>query len=147
MITTKEIKTDNYWTDGLNISLSDPMTLDVTGGSFHHRNRQEEIVTEFEPFSFDIDSDPEFEVVYDVYLLQNGEPYVLRSVWAGDVIPAYTGEVPLVFTLATFVLPPATTSLDNINIQMNKAVKEDEEVTSSPEQTSQPEPSPTSTET
>lgn len=144
MITEIVTKTDNYWIEGLGVSNPSPMTIEVAGGKFYteyqeynSETKKAEVLTvvdEYPAFSFDVVSDPEVDVIYDVYLLDlpsssGNAVHVDRTELGAEELAFYQGEDVLRFTLASFLVPANTTSLENVEIRVNRVVKNDDENT------------------
>lgn len=129
MINVKTAHSDNYWTEGFEVSTPDPDSVHVAAGKFLSDKGDKFIEVSCEEFAFDVVGDPDFQVVYDAFLLSDGTPYVQRTEWAGDNIPAYTGEVPITYTILTLIMPPGAADLSDVTITAFQAVKQDEENT------------------
>ncbi|MDQ0976606.1 hypothetical protein QFZ31_006658 [Neobacillus niacini] len=133
--------TDNYWIEGLVCSNPSPMELAFTEGTFHIEHGVYDEATDqnvmqvetdtYTNFNFDVVSDTEFDVIYDVYLLDlpsiSGQAvHVDRTEIGGDQFAFYTGEDKLRFLLVSFLVPANTTDLANVEIKVNRVVKNDE---------------------
>jgi hypothetical protein len=122
MIVERIRETDNFWTEGFDVTIPSPMEIEISKGSFLMQNG-EVYVYDYPSFSFDVESDDIFDVAYDVYLLEekNGI-HIDRTEMGENNIPSYNGVPTLRYTLMTFIVPPNTTTLENIQITINKAV-------------------------
>lgn len=123
MITSKIIEADNYWTEGFNLSLQSSLLVQIEEGVFSRVSDNEIITINYEGFQFEVESDPSFSVVYDIFLLEDGNPFINRTVWGGDNIPIYEGDLSILFTLSSFVIPSGVNDLSKINIEFMKVVK------------------------
>jgi hypothetical protein len=120
---------ENSWTVGLDISNPTPMNISVSSGSLNIERLDGELKTlSYPQFSFEVESDNDLDVVYDIYLLDQPSNsgnliHIDRTEMGIDAIPTYEGEDTLAFTLATFLVPKGTVDLLNIEILSYKLVK------------------------
>jgi hypothetical protein len=140
----------NCHTEGFGVSTPAPLTISVGNGTYVHEiesirqekkyNNKGELIG-YEPirekvkvrdfytaFEFDVESDPDFPVIYDVYLVRqpskSGELiHVSRTVMGGNEMAYYTGEDDLIHCLMTFMVTPNTTSLDDVEIRFNNILE------------------------
>lgn len=121
MVTEENIQTASCYTSGFSVSLPSPMEIEFSEGVYSDGYDS----YSYEPFSFDVEADPEFPVVYDVYLTTDGVT-VSRTVFAGGNVPCYEGEPTLLHTLCTFLLPENTENLEDVDILVRKVSKREE---------------------
>lgn len=150
MIKYTTAKAQNFYTEGFTVSEPAPMVLMVEPGKFHFVDVKKELVPKpileegmewkeikeyttnnYDSFKFEIQPDDEFEVIYDVYLLDKGNQdglniHVDRTEIGANTICAYTGETPMIHCLMSFVVPPNATSLEGIDIEIRKIDLEEE---------------------
>jgi hypothetical protein len=119
MITETITKSDSMYTEGFVVETPSPLEVVVYDGELHFTMNEGSVVS-YEAFAFDVEADPDFPVVYDIYLLEGGEVEVKRTVFVGTNVPYYDGELTLLYTLTSFQLPAGTMSLDDIEINVRK---------------------------
>lgn len=119
MIINRNNKSYEVYTEGFGVSFPEPFSIKMDIGKFCIFNSDGEKFTHYPEIEFDVVADDEFDVLYDVYLLVDGNIQVDRSELGSDMIAGYSGEVPLRHTILTFILPANTTSLDDVQIRFN----------------------------
>lgn len=120
MIIYRDNETEGFSTEGFTPSVLD-MTIEVSEGKLTLRG----VIHEYPSFSFDIESDELFDVIYDVYLLDTSEEdstliHIDRTEMGGDSFAQYQEDYKLLHCIATMMIPPKTNSLDNVQIIMNR---------------------------
>ncbi|MFE4029136.1 hypothetical protein ACFX4N_23565 [Priestia sp. YIM B13551] len=153
MINTEIINADNYYIEGFVVSTPQPLTIEVSLGKFftiHNVEKQETTIKELEDgttkeveqliqveemetdeysaFTFDIESDNLVNVIYDVYLLDlpstsGYEVHIDRTEMDGNNVPFYEGEDTIKFLLMSFMVPPNTNTLDDVQINIKEVVR------------------------
>lgn len=144
MISEQISLTDDWWTEGFETT-ANGLEIQVTAGRIvmEMSVRDPETgeysdahdITNYPDFSFDIEPDSEFSVIYDAYLLElpslSGEEVVIdRTVMTHGAEAYYEGTDRLKFTLMSFAVQPNSVDLENTNIVIKKVVKRNEENTS-----------------
>lgn len=119
MITETITKSNAFYTEGFLVETPSPLEVVVYDGELHFTMNGGSFVG-YEAFAFDVEADPDFPVVYDIYLLEGGEVEVKRTVFVGSNVPSYDGEIPLLYTLTSFQVPAGATSLDFVEINVRK---------------------------
>jgi len=145
MINTITTETDNYWIEGLEISTPSLSEITFTEGKFYMEygvynydtdKMEKHIETdEYPAFSFDIVPDPDFDVIYDVYLLDlpsdSGQAvHVDRTEVGSEVVACYEGVDKLKYMLASILIPKGSNSLEQAEIKVYRVVKKGAENTS-----------------
>lgn len=137
MINEVVTKGDNYWLEGFEVSTPQPLTIEVLSGKFNiiHEelsDNDEEIeileTDEYPSFTFNVVSDNLVDVVYDVYLIDipsdsGNAIHVDRTEMGEGSMAFYTGADKLRFMLMTFSLKPNATSLEDVEIKVNRVVR------------------------
>lgn len=127
MIAERIAKTYNYSTEGFQVT-TEGMEIRVGQGLFH----SEDGSMEYPDFSFDVISDADVAVQYDVYLLkeenESGFPVqVDRTEMGQQRLAFYEGETAIQFTLMTINAPAGAATLGDCDITVNRAVYVDED--------------------
>lgn len=119
---------ENHYMAGMEVVAENAMEVLVTEGTYHRFTGEEEKVFEVPAFSFDILPDSELSVVYDVYLVDDDVQIVRveRTEITPETIPFYDGEKPLLHTLLSMSVPPGSSSLEDVIIQVNRVVKHED---------------------
>ncbi|PFK99783.1 hypothetical protein COJ01_17070 [Priestia megaterium] len=153
MINTQITYGENYFMEGFEVSIPQDLLIEVSSGKFFtiQKTTKEQTVEkeledgsitqvtemieveeissdEYSPFSFKIESDDFFNVTYDVYLLElptNNEYqiHIDRTEMDGDTVPFYSGKETIRFLLMSFIVPPNTQSLDDVQINVKRVVR------------------------
>lgn len=153
MINTQSISADNYYTEGFVVTTPQPLTIEVSSGKFVTIHKVEKVVTsvrefedgttrevpriiqeenlevdEYSAFTFDIESDTLVNVVYDVYLLDlpstsGYQVHIDRTEMDGGNVPFYEGQDTIRFLLMSFMVPPNTNTLDDVQINVKEVVR------------------------
>jgi len=134
MLIETHIETDNYWLEGFEPSING-LEIQIESGKFIEQVlvrdlESEELVIgysvmEYPSFSFDVEADSDFDVVYDVYLLElpslsGAQVNVDRTILGYDQIAVYEGEDTLKFTLMSFTVKPLTVDLIDTTMLVKK---------------------------
>jgi hypothetical protein len=124
MIVENVHETDNFWTEGFEVTFPSVMEVSVSEGFFFTRlSDGEEMKHPYPNFSFEVQPDATLDVAYDVYLLEDGDLIqVDRTEMTEFNMPFYNGESKLRYTIMTFIVPPGTVNLESIQIRVNRAV-------------------------
>lgn len=133
MISYENIEVTNLFTEGFELSLPSAMTVLIGAGILTFVNGEEIVAHTFEDIEFDIESDEEVAVQYDVYLLSSKTPEIPNvSVNRTEIgignIAAYEGDVPLVHVLLSFTVPPNTSDLGATEFTVRNIVHAPKEV-------------------
>lgn len=119
MINYRDSKSEGFGTEGFIPSVSN-MTIDISEGKLDLRG----VIHEYPSFSFDVESDELFPVVYDVYLLDTDDVeniiHIDRTEIGGDSHAHYQEGYNMLHCIMTFMMPPKSISLDDVNINMNR---------------------------
>lgn len=124
MISYENIQVANTWTEGFEVTLTEPLSLAFGPGKFFFQPASgDPVVWDFPAVSFDAEADPDIPVGYDVYLLdgtnEDGEQIeVVRTELGLNVLQLYEGETPLLHALFSFVMQPGETTLKDIDINV-----------------------------
>lgn len=143
MIKYENIEVENAFTEGFELSLPSPTSIKISAGMFSHEKAQGLVVNTFPEIEFDVESDDELFVQYDVYLLvtpdSDGEKVdVVRTELGLGTIAIYEGDGELQHVLLSFVLPPNANDLNEIelivrNIKLMPKEEEDTDETTTEE--------------
>lgn len=123
MISYENLVAENLYMEGFSTTVEKGMTLNVEAGSFNYVTEDEILTTQFPAFTFDVESDAELRVVYDVYLLdgkdENGvNIHIDRTELNDNAVAFYEGKAKLLHSLISFVVPPNTKDLSKIDIKI-----------------------------
>lgn len=124
MIVYENNEVANFWTEGFEVTLTEPLTLAFSPGKlFFQPENGDPVVWDYPAASFVADPDEDLPVGYDVYLLdgKNEEGVnveVVRTELGMDVLQLYDGDVPLLHTLFSFVMQPGQESLKDMDIKV-----------------------------
>lgn len=128
MINYANINISNVFTEGFEASVPSDMTLRIGEGTFVKFDVESPIVRLFPAFEFELEADNELDVLYDIYLLngnnESGVPvHVDRTELGFESLAIYEGTTPLLHCLASILVPPNTTNLNDISITMRNIFK------------------------
>lgn len=127
MITYRDAVMDGFSTTGFETTQTAPLTLEIGDGSTNEWRTiksdeggiQEKITINFEGFTFDVEPDPDFPVKYAIYLFENGEAEVHRTVTPPGTMPdGYDGANVPHLILAWFDVPAAAVDLADVPIEI-----------------------------
>jgi hypothetical protein len=146
MIETNVSKNDEIYTSGFGVSSPAPLLFEVEYGEFsrivkdvgetehrnedgdleriEHYNNRYRVVDMYPPFDIEIEPDPEFDVIYDVYLIDqpstSGETvHLSRTVMGGDDVAFYKGEDKIQHCIMTMQVPPNATASEEVKVVIN----------------------------
>lgn len=130
MINYANIEMGNVFTEGFEASVSSGMTLTIGEGVFSKYDVEFPEVRIFPGFEFDLEADDELDVIYDVYLLRDNNEngvaiHVDRTEIGFETMAIYQGTAPLLHCLASIVVPPNTTSLQDVPITIRNITNDE----------------------
>lgn len=131
MIIYEQTERPNFWTEGFDVTLTEPLTLAFGPGKlFFQPGSGDPVVWDYPAASFVADPDEELPVGYDVYLLDglNEEGLnveVVRTELGMDAVQVYEGDTPLLHTLFSFIMQPGQDSLKGFDITV-RTIKQSE---------------------
>lgn len=119
----ENIKSSNWYMEGFECTLENG-ELSFAAGSLVMPSE----TLAYEAFEFDVEGDEEIPVVYDVYLLANGEPHVDRTEVSSNNVAFYDGTEEVRHCLMSFQLNPGDI-IDNLTLVLRNVIKEDSDET------------------
>lgn len=161
MLNINTHKVDTVYSEGFGVKITEPFLIEVDAGSMNYIEKYEDEITinvdvvdeegtvvgtkevpktvikertetdNYPAFSFEIEPDPVFEVIYDVYILGlpsvSGDIIHLDRTVISEEFPVahYTGEDTIKLCLISMIVPPNCASLNDADIRVSKVVRED----------------------
>lgn len=142
MIKYREVKMRDCETEGFGVSTPAPLTLHIEQGFFNsyldtgiegehgYQERKKIKRRDYYPaVEFDVEPDPDFPVIYDVFLLEQPNEdlqtvHIERTILGmGSEEASYSGKIPLIHSLITFTIPPGVNNLEEVDIYVNNVVE------------------------